>query len=260
MKGGINLKIFYFTATGNSLYVAKKIGGELYSIPQMIKEGKYEFEDDAIGFVFPCHGFGMAKIVSNFIKKSKFKADYFFSIMTYGGIPFSGLRHMELVAKESGIKFNYANEILMVDNFLSAFKMEDEIINKNPEVIDEKLSGIIADITNRRNSLVKKGVASNILSKCGRGFADKISNNFASKRFTVTEDCTGCKVCEKVCPANNIKVNNKPEFSHKCEVCLACIHHCPKNAIHLKSEKSKARFINQNVQLKEIIASNNQAN
>ncbi|NRV38248.1 flavodoxin [Clostridium beijerinckii] len=156
MKGGINLKIFYFTATGNSLYVAKKIGGELYSIPQMIKECKYEFEDDAIGFVFPCHGFGMAKIISNFIKNSKFKADYFFSIMTYGGNAFSGLRHMELVAKKSGINFNYTNEILMVDNFLSAFKMEDEIINKNPEVIDEKLSEIIADITNRRNSLVKK--------------------------------------------------------------------------------------------------------
>lgn len=28
------MKIFYFTATGNSLAVAKKIGGELISIPQ----------------------------------------------------------------------------------------------------------------------------------------------------------------------------------------------------------------------------------
>jgi len=26
-KGEIKMKIFYFTATGNSLYVAKKIGG-----------------------------------------------------------------------------------------------------------------------------------------------------------------------------------------------------------------------------------------
>ena len=40
------MKIFYFTATGNSLYVAKKVGGELYSIPQMIKEGKWEFEKE----------------------------------------------------------------------------------------------------------------------------------------------------------------------------------------------------------------------
>ncbi|MFT8351894.1 EFR1 family ferrodoxin [Clostridium saccharoperbutylacetonicum] len=252
------MKIFYFTATGNSLYVAKKIGGELYSIPQMIKAGEYEFEDEAIGFVFPCHGFGMAKIVSNFIKKSKFKADYFFAIMTYGAKPFSGLRHIELVAKESGIKFNYTNEILMVDNFLSAFKMEEEIINKKPEDIDERLNKIIADITNRRKSLVTKGATSNLLSKCCRGLADKLSNNFAAKRFIVNDNCTSCKICEKVCPANNIKVENKPKFLSRCETCLACIHHCPQNAIHMKSEKSKARFINQNVKLKELIDSNNQ--
>ena len=31
------MKIFYFTATGNSLYVAKRFGGELYSIPKVLK-------------------------------------------------------------------------------------------------------------------------------------------------------------------------------------------------------------------------------
>jgi Protein involved in ribonucleotide reduction len=61
------MKVFYFTATGNSLYVAKRIGGKLYSIPQMIKEHKYEFEDDAIGFVFPCYVFGLPRLVRDFV-------------------------------------------------------------------------------------------------------------------------------------------------------------------------------------------------
>ena len=30
------MKILYFTATGNSLYVAKRIGDEYYSIPKII--------------------------------------------------------------------------------------------------------------------------------------------------------------------------------------------------------------------------------
>lgn len=47
------MKVLYFTATGNSLRVAKEIGGEPLSIPQMIKEGRYEFSDDKIGMVFP---------------------------------------------------------------------------------------------------------------------------------------------------------------------------------------------------------------
>ena len=37
------MKICYFTATGNSLYVAKKIGGdggELLSIPQLMKKAQ----------------------------------------------------------------------------------------------------------------------------------------------------------------------------------------------------------------------------
>lgn len=34
------MKILYFTATGNSLYVAKSFGDEYYSIPKLIKEGQ----------------------------------------------------------------------------------------------------------------------------------------------------------------------------------------------------------------------------
>lgn len=30
------MKVLYFTATGNNLYVAKRIGGEYYSIPKLI--------------------------------------------------------------------------------------------------------------------------------------------------------------------------------------------------------------------------------
>ncbi|MCT4593220.1 MAG: 4Fe-4S binding protein [Anaeromicrobium sp.] len=40
------MKIFYFTATGNSLMVAKSFGGETYSIPKMLKEGNIYFEDN----------------------------------------------------------------------------------------------------------------------------------------------------------------------------------------------------------------------
>ena len=79
------------------------------------------------------------------------------------------------------------------------------------------------------------------------------------KLYKVTNECTGCGICSKVCPVGNItqKENNKPVFKYNCESCLACANNCPQNAIQLKIQKSKDRFRNSEVTLNEIIVSNN---
>jgi NAD-dependent dihydropyrimidine dehydrogenase PreA subunit len=254
----MSMKIFYFTATGNCLYVAKRIGGELYSIPQMIKEEKFEFEADAIGLVFPCYGFGVPRLVQEFIQKSSLKASYFFAIMTYGNKAASGLQQMEQIAIKAGIKFNYTNEILMIDNYLPIFNMEEQVKKETSKKIEEKLEQIGMDLAHRENKLIRKGLLSKVISKGLHRIIDGLSSNYGHKHFIVQDQCNGCQVCEKVCPVSNIRVAKKPEFAHQCQMCLACIHHCPANALHLKSEKSKTRFINQHVQLKEIIDANHQ--
>ena len=51
--------IFYFTGTGNCLYIARQLAGadtELLSIPQMVKRGKYEFEADESASSTPSTG------------------------------------------------------------------------------------------------------------------------------------------------------------------------------------------------------------
>ena len=250
------MKTFYFTATGNSLYVAKRIGGELFSIPQMLKNGKSDFEDEAIGFVFPCYGFGLPRSGCDFIQNSKFKAKYVFAIMTYGNTGASGLRHIEKLGSEVGIQFNYTNEILMIDNFLPLFKIEDQLKKEDSKKIEEHLDQIVSDINGRQNKVTRKGIALDIVSKPIHNFTAKFQFDEGDKRFIVQDTCNSCKICEMVCPSNNIKVGEKPEFKHKCEGCYACIHHCPQNSIHLKLERSKDRFINQNVKLQEIIDAN----
>lgn len=66
--------IFYFTGTGNCLYIARQLAGadtELLSIPQMVKRGKYEFEADEIGIVYPIYGHMPPYMVRQFIQKAQ---------------------------------------------------------------------------------------------------------------------------------------------------------------------------------------------
>jgi ferredoxin len=79
------------------------------------------------------------------------------------------------------------------------------------------------------------------------------------KNFNVSIDCKSCGICEKVCPVKNIEIiNGKPLFKHKCEQCLACIHHCPSKALNIENKtQNKKRYINPDVTLKEIINGNN---
>jgi len=43
------MTICYFTATGNSLYVARRIGGRLLSISQLMRQEMIRIEDEAVG-------------------------------------------------------------------------------------------------------------------------------------------------------------------------------------------------------------------
>ncbi len=79
--------IFYFSATGNSLYVSRQIAGEegtLLSISQEIHSENPVYEAKEIGFVCPVYCFIPPAIVQDFIARSTFKADYFFTVGTFG--------------------------------------------------------------------------------------------------------------------------------------------------------------------------------
>ncbi|WP_298838742.1 EFR1 family ferrodoxin [Clostridium sp.] len=247
------MKVLYFTATGNNLYVAKKIGGQYFSIPKLIKEKQLEFEDEKIGIVFPVYNGGVPKIVEEFLDKANLKSKYIFGIATYGAFSGSSSRHLFDIGEKNKINFSYINDLLMVDNYLPGFDMDKQIQKEPKKNIEENLIKIINDIKDGKK-FIKKNPA---IFEFVRIQAKKFFNNKFEKNFIIEDNCNGCKVCERVCPVDNIKVDKKPVFKNNCQHCLACIQNCPQKAITLKTEKSKARFINPNVTLKEIIEANN---
>ena len=77
--------IFYFSATGNSLYATKflqeSLDAEIFSMPQLLREKNFTTSADKVGFIFPLHYGGLPILVEEFIKKLEMpNAKYIFAI------------------------------------------------------------------------------------------------------------------------------------------------------------------------------------
>lgn len=249
------MTIFYFSSTGNCLAVAKKIGGSLVSIPQVVDSTNLHFKDDVIGLVFPIYGFGLPKMVRKFIEKATWECDYSFAIGTYGNKTGAAMMEVQKTARDHGQRFDYAQSLIMVDNYLPGFDMNKQANGLPGKRVDEHLAGIISDIQNRRHLDAKVGLGWRAATAMLQGGA--FINSKQAQRYIVNQDCTKCGVCAKVCPSGNITVQDKVVFGDKCEGCLGCVHLCPQNAIHMKNEKNAARWRNPDVSLNEMVAANN---
>ena len=151
------MKILYFTSTGNNLYIAKNLGGELLSIPQLIKENIYDLSDDAIGIIFPVFYANAPKIVRDFIEKARFKTDYLFLIASYGSDgDQNAFKILKKAFKKKRLKVSYTNSVLMVDNYLPMFDMAEEKEIKDDCEIDNQIQVIKEDIESRKEFHLNK--------------------------------------------------------------------------------------------------------
>ena len=141
--------VFYFTGTGNCLYVARKFAENPLSIPQIIRQDKLEFEADEIGIVYPIYGHLAPQMVQEFIRKARLKAPYLFSILTYGNRKCSATELWNNLATENGTRFDYITTLKMVDNFLPSFDMNEQVKIDKQE--DKQIAEIMQDIQARKH-------------------------------------------------------------------------------------------------------------
>jgi ferredoxin len=242
------------------LKVAKDIAKELGNceIVSMAKPFKVTKEYNSIGFIYPTYFWGLPKKVIEFVENINLdnsKGTYYYAITTYGGSAGNAVYQLYgLLRKRHGVKLNYGQKLQMFSNYVVMYEMSEkveEITRKS----NENLIPIIDAIKKRENNSVN--TLTGIFKFVNSGFIAKVAT--MDEGFTVNDDCTGCGVCEEVCPVKNIEMaDNKPRYKHHCEQCLACIQYCPQRAINYKNAtQTRRRYTNPEISYKELSAYNN---
>ena len=253
------MKILYYTSTGNNLHIAKQLGGELLSIPQLMKDGIFDIEDDIVGIVFPVFFATSPKSVREFIKKVNIQADYLFLITSYGSDgDQNALRIMKETLNSRGIHVNYTNSVLMIDNFLPVFDLAREKEIKKDLDVNGQILKIKQDIEDRKEHIFDKPMFTDV-----ENIEEVLESTMTSKYHIQTGDgCSQCRMCVIVCPRGNVKlVDDGPVFGDECDFCLGCVHHCKTNTLAINDELNPdERYRNPNVRISEIVKSNNVSN
>lgn len=253
--------IFYFTGTGNSLYVAKELDENIISIPQVIKEEKLVFSADSIGIVCPVYGHEMPGMVKEFIRRASFETEYLFVVLTYGAHHGGAAEIADRFIRDVGKKAQYITTIEMVDNFLPAFDMREQMaLDKQ---VEKHLDEIRADLQAKKEEVQKASLAERTAHKAYTKMVKNAPETIWAA-FRVTDDCIGCGICTKVCPAGCIYLENQYAVHRQegCQACYACVHVCPQMAVQFalpQPEKNPtARYRNEHVTLCELVKANDQ--
>jgi Pyruvate/2-oxoacid:ferredoxin oxidoreductase delta subunit len=255
--------LYYFTGTGNSLAVAKKIAtdigdSELVPIASLQKtNGSIIPQAERIGIICPVYFTGIPVMVAAFAGRLEITAGmYVFAIVTHGGGGgTAALKQTDGILRNKlgrGLDAGFA--VSMPGNYILMYsspggEQKESILAK----AGEQIADIAGVITRCENHTIPSSIVMTLLHPLAYSWF-KSRVHTADQKFTVSEKCTSCGTCKAICPAQNIDlIDRKPIWKHHCELCCGCIHLCPAGAIQAGDKTTtRLRYRNPSVTLEEL--------
>ena len=272
--------IFYFSASGNSLAlardIAKQTNGKVVAISSLMEKENVHPETEAVGIVFPVYyasnGYGIPLIVERFVNKLEgMDSKYVFAVCTHSGMAGETIEKLRNLIKSRGGQLAAGFSLNMGSKDMTKEKQQKLLLNQEMKVksVSEYVNARKKGRYETRGILRKIAYAlplhvliKPVFSRRYRKLSN-VKQHLGFKKLIPIADrsyqcddtkCNGCGICAKICPVNNIEiVNGHPEWQHHCETCYACFLWCPKEAINGDIVSYNDRRHHPNVTLSDII-------
>lgn len=240
--------IFYFSSTGNSLYIAKrikdKLDGEIIYIPKYQGNGS---EFDKIIIVSPIYSYGLPVHTYDFLLNVNNDTPTYI-VLNYGGMTGGADWFIYNLAKDNGKNIIGIYTMKMPENFTLTFTVPSFYCNASLKKAPKAVDKIIAKIASGEKSAPKKAK-----TREDKYYLNKSNWHLIAQDFSANENCVKCGKCIDICPVQNISFeNNTIKFADKYVACLGCYHRCSQKAIIYKGRTKKDRYFNPNVNENEI--------
>jgi len=254
--------LYFCTGTGNSLWTARRLSENLDGtkiIPMsMAGEGRLKVDADCVGLVFPVHIWGLPHRVVDFAGRlAPAENTYLFAVAVNAGQVAATLLQLRRLLEERNLRLASGFSLCMPSNYIPwggapPAPKQEALFDK----AREKIARIASAVKGRTRQEPEKGPWwQNLL------FSWFYRKSFSrvpamDKSFRADEKCNGCGICRKICPADNVAIeNSRPGWRHRCEQCFACLQWCPQEAVQFgKSTARKRRYRHPEISLSDMLA------
>ena len=253
--------IFYFSATGNSKYVARclaEVGETLISIPDAIDRSIYKYnvaDGEKVGIISPTYDWTVPSIVEEFIEKLVLvysTRPYMYYVGTFGTTTGAASSMMKRYMAKRGYMFDAYYDVTMPDTWTPMYDLSDkEKVHEINRQADIRIQWVKNQILQKATGKHMNFTTPYITGVIGKKIYDDKTRY--TRNLSVTDSCVGCGLCAKKCPVHAIDImENRPVWTkERCTMCLGCLHRCPEFAIQYGKNTGKhGQYVHQGKPLK----------
>jgi ferredoxin len=279
-----SIYLYYFSGTGNSLYLARSLADalvdtKLIPIVSLLEDPSPRSTADVVGFVFPIHLTTLPWPVRSFAERLDVSAArYVFAATTRIGTLQVADVHLERVLRRRGAHLDAFFVCNMPANspcgvmpsgvpgfrrMVEAWpgRIEPGAVRELSSALDARIPEMAATVREEtrhfddrtRFSGPWRGVLAGLMSRAGK------SSSKQTLPFYADGDCTGCALCEAVCPSGRVAMRGAvPTWQQDvpCYLCYACFNSCPEQAVLLRGRytEKRGRYLHPSVDAVELAA------